>query len=269
MKLSAGYLLGEVVNSHVVAGLSLTETTYEPRLRLPAHTHEQAYFCFVLRGSYTENCWGGRSRLRCSSMLVFHPSHETHSDYFHTETRCFNILLDARWVERIHQHSKAADCSVDSQGGLLPRLAAQLYREYRRPDALSPLAIEGTVLEIIAETFRSSSNERTPPPWLKAAQEFLHENFSEQVTVAELARVVGVHPTHLAREFRKFYRCTIGEYVRERRTVFARNKLITSDAPLDDIGLASGFFDQSHFTRTFKRLTSMTPKEYRRAFRPR
>jgi AraC family transcriptional regulator len=44
---------------------------------------------------------------------------------------------------------------------------------------------------------------------------------------------------------------------------FAARKLVTSDEPLTGIALAAGFSDQSHFSRTFKRQTGMTPATFR------
>jgi len=109
-------------------------------------------------------------------------------------------------------------------------------------------------------------SDHKPPRWLAQALELLREQFSEHLTIAYLARSVGVHPVHLAREFRKFYRCTIGEYIRQLRIEYACRKLSISDASLAAIASGAGFSDQSHFSRTFKRLVDMTPAQYRAAF---
>ena len=62
-----------------------------------------------------------------------------------------------------------------------------------------------------------------------------------------------VHPVHLAQTFRKFYRCTIGDYVRSLRIEFACRQLAATKMPLSEIALLAGFADQSHFTRTFRK----------------
>jgi AraC family transcriptional regulator len=92
-------------------------------------------------------------------------------------------------------------------------------------------------------------------------------HFSESLTLAGVAASVGVHPVHLARVFRQHYRCTIGEYVRQVRIEFASRELSVSDAPLAEIAFTSGFSDQSHFSKTFKRLTGQTPAQFRKASR--
>jgi AraC-like DNA-binding protein len=81
-----------------------------------------------------------------------------------------------------------------------------------------------------------------------------------------VAESIGIHPVHLAREFRKHYHCTVGEYLRRLRIEHASRKLIESDSSLVDISEAAGFADQSHFGRTFKRLMGITPNGYRALF---
>ena len=144
----------------------------------------------------------------------------------------------------------------------------KLYREYRRMDQLSPLIIEGLALEIIAEvTRREFRLERRPPRWLLQARDLLQAEFSRNLTLNSLAKSVGIHPVHLATTFRQHYRQTVGEYVRQLRIEYACGELSASDAPLVDIALAAGFFDQGHFSKTFKRFTGISPARFRETMR--
>ena len=258
-------LYGTVLRSSAVARFTLTETAYPPRLKLPEHSHQTAYFCFILQGTFTE-VYGRHSRTRSASTLVYHPPEEVHSDQFHSRVRCFNVQINAHLHQQVVELSRPADF----QGGTLTHLATKLYREFRGMDEVSALVIEGLALEMVAAAARSVKTSRgVPPPWLGRAREMLHENFAEGLTVADIAAAVGIHPTHLAREFHRYYRRTVGEYVRQRRVEFACRQISASDDPLSEIAMAAGFFDQSHFTRTFKLLTGMTPAAYRKTFRTR
>ncbi len=246
------------------------ETVYAPTVELPTHSHESTYFCFVLEGSFTE-IYGRRSRSCRRSTLVFHPSGETHSDYFHTGARCFNIQINAEWLERVGQHPSLINTPADFYDGRLASLAAQLYREFREDDEFSRLSIEGLTLEMLAEASRCSvrKSEPCPPRWLRQAREILDERFEESLTLAALSESVGVHPVHLAREFRRFYHCTVGGYVRKRRIEAACQAISTTDAPLAEIALAAGFFDQSHFGKIFKQVMRLSPSAYRKSSRVR
>jgi AraC family transcriptional regulator len=111
--------------------------------------------------------------------------------------------------------------------------------------------------------------QRQPQDWLKRAEAIIRDRFSESVSLNEVAKTVAIHPVHLARTFRQHYRCSIGEYVRKLRVEFAREAIVTTDCALTDIGMAAGFYDQSHFARTFKHATGLTPSALRAMTRTR
>jgi len=264
---------GTILRSSEVAGLTLTETAYAPNLGLPYHLHQWSYFCFVLQGGFTET-YGKRSRDCSSSSLIFHPAGETHSDCFHAKSRCFNLKIDAQWLDKIRDRKAALTEPADFRNGILLRLTTRLYKEFCNPDELSSLVIEGLTLEILAETSRHALKDRAqqqprPPYWLAQARELLRDRFCENLSLASVAQAVGVHETHLSREFRRYYGCTVGEYVRHLRIEYTCRQLSASNASLAEIALAAGFFDQSHFARNFKSQTGMTPHEYRRLWQSR
>jgi len=265
LELPCGQFYGKISRIHAVGSLTLTETIYSLGHKLPCHSHEHAYFCFVLQGGFTEFCDKGSHTYQPAS-LIFHPPGQAHSDQFQTDARCFNIQFDAH----LNHETPTLKEPADFHGGVPTYLATKLYREFREMDEVSALAIEGLALEMIAESTRALRRlNGTTPPWLERAREILHSDFAEPLTLAHLATMVGVCPTHLAREFRRRYDCTIGAYVRQLRIEFARHQLSCSAIPLTEIAIAAGFFDQSHFARTFKLLTGMSPAAYRRAVRTR
>ncbi len=127
--------------------------------------------------------------------------------------------------------------------------------------------IEGLILEVLAETSRAGLLDATNhlPGWLKQARELVHDCFCGPLTLSSVAQTVGVHPSHLARTFRKHYRASIGAYVRHLRIERASREIADTNAPLSAISLRTGFFDQSHFSKVFKQHTGMTPAQFRSA----
>jgi len=98
MKHNCQVLYGNIVKSKIISGLKLTETAYNSGLQLSAHSHNFAYFCFVLRGNFSEN-YQKQIRSCKPFSLIFHPPQETHSDKFYTATRCFNLQLNDLFLE--------------------------------------------------------------------------------------------------------------------------------------------------------------------------
>jgi AraC family transcriptional regulator len=146
------------------------------------------------------------------------------------------------------------------------RVRESVHDEFRNQDGLSPLAMEGLTLELLAAAGRCQVTfaEQRSARWLRQARELVHDRFAENLSLQDIAVAVGVHPAHLARTFRQHYDCTVGDYVRILRMEQARHQLITTDTPICDIALAVGYSDQSHFTTAFKRHAGVTPTQFRK-----
>ena len=95
----------------------------------------------------------------------------------------------------------------------------------------------------------------------------MHEHFRESFGLSDVAAIVGRHPVHLARTFRRHHGCSLGEYLRRIRLERAARALRDTDRPLVEVSLDAGFYDQAHFCRCFKAWASVSPGRYRESFR--
>jgi AraC family transcriptional regulator len=261
---------GQRVRGLNAGGLLLSERAYPPRLELPPHAHERPYLCAVLQGGYTERCGG--KEWSCAPQTVFlRPQGEVHTDRFSDAGgRVFGIEFGAEWPARIGALGSVLSRPA-ALTGVCAALALRLYREFRTNDLASPLAVEGLVLELLAEACRFEAQYAGAgmPRWLARVRDILHERFRAPPALAEMAREVGVHPVHLARVFRRRFACTVGEYVRRLRIQFACRELALTGCSLVDIALAAGFCDQSQFCRAFRQQLGMTASQFRRQMRGR
>ena len=261
--------LGKRLKTIDASGFVLTETTHRANHELPRHNHELTNIAFVLNGSFSEVL--DRRIIECypQSVLV-KPSGEPHANrYGNDGMRCLLIEVQPKKLAALGSWSKALDEVQHVRGGTSSALGTRIYREFRLMDSASPLAIEGLVLEWIAELSRRSRlrSERKPTRWLERAREILHAHSSEPIRLNDIASAVDIHPVHLAREFRKAYGCTLGEYLRSLRINFCCDRLSSSNDSLVEIALTAGFSSQSHFSRVFKRQTGTTPNEFRSSYR--
>jgi AraC family transcriptional regulator len=262
-RLSGGQFYGELIRSHTFAGITLTETHYAAGTRLPRHCHAHAYFCLILRGTYREE-YCGQHRLCGPLMLAFHPPEEIHEEQFDgEEVRSFNIEITPSWLRGV-AGAVPLDQPFASDSGPLMGPAVRMLDEFQRPDASSPLIIEGLTLELLGLCTREVRGVPAAPRWLLRVRDLLTERCTDAFALADLAAEVGVHPGHLASAFLRHFGCTVGEYSRRQRVAMARGYLTGSNVPLAEVALLVGFADQSHFTRTFKRQIGLTPAAYRK-----
>lgn len=270
MKLKAGQFYGKTSQTLTAAGFRFTEKSYPSRSRLPVHSHELSHFCFVLSGNYQEKI---STRLfdREPAALVFYPPDISHAEEHFTNGRHFLIEIDLNELDRVREYGAHLNEPLRLGGNSSLWLAARMYKEFGEKDEFSAMALESISLELLVAASRQYTNtaERKPPRWLERVKEFLRENYSTPPGLNELALAAGVHPTHLARVFRQFECCTAGDYVRRVRIEKAKKEMISTNTPLVEIALNTGFADQTHFTRSFKRVTGLTPSEFRGIFKSR
>jgi AraC family transcriptional regulator len=260
-QLEAGRFFGLAERRRSAAGLRFVESRYADASRLPEHSHANAHFCFVLEGAYEERI-GGRCYEREPLALAYQPAGVTHAERHHGPGRHLLIELGDSVLRGLEDICTLPVGPIDLSHSEAVHLAQRLHLEFTSPDDLSPLAMEGLVLELFAETVRA---ERIAgrPRWLALVDEVLCARFRDPPGVDELARTAGVHPVHLARVFRSAHGCTIARHVRRLRTEYASRRLLESGDRLAQIAVDAGFADQSHFGRCFKQVTGETPARFR------
>ena len=101
---------------------------------------------------------------------------------------------------------------------------------------------------------------------LQRAIEFIDTHYVDEISSGQLAELVGVSVPHFNRLFRRILRLSPMEYVLSLRVQEAQRLLSTTRLPMSEISAAVGFYDQSHFTKRFRKVTGVTPLEYRRQF---
>ena len=104
------------------------------------------------------------------------------------------------------------------------------------------------------------------PAW-QARRVFTHveANLSGKIRIKELARLLGLSASHFCRAFKSMLGVSPREYVIRRRIEVAKGLMLTTSEPLSAIAAQCGMCDQSHFTRSFRRIVGETPHMWRRA----
>lgn len=262
--LRAGEHYGKVFCKTNIPSAILSESVYKKSLALPEHSHELAFFTLILQGNYSEH-YGGKTQVYQPLTVLWRHSNLSHRDKIEQSgSRFFFIEIKREYLNRLLEYEKVPE-HLFERGGHLAWLAARLRSEVMTNQTCSPLIAEGITLEMLGNLARknTAAAEKHAPSWLSRVVEKLNAEFAENLSAERLAAEANVHPVHLASVFRRFYRETIGEYVQRLRIAHASKLLLDREIPLAEIAYSAGFSDQSHFTRTFKRLVGTTPGAFR------
>ena len=111
---------------------------------------------------------------------------------------------------------------------------------------------------------RENYQSRLAPWQLKRVTAFIHANLAETLQLCDLAALSGLSPSHFGRAFKGSTGLPPHRWHLNQRIERARAMLADAEASLADVACATGFADQSHFTRVFSRTVGMSPGAWRR-----
>lgn len=117
----------------------------------------------------------------------------------------------------------------------------------------------------IAGVHRFVEGAKEIPLWQQrfaSVVSYIHDHYSEPLTLQKLASLAGFSQSQLERRFQKFLGTTPIDYVLKVRVEAARTLLETTNRTIADIAVSTGFYDNSHLTRHFKRLRGCSPMAY-------
>jgi transcriptional regulator GlxA family with amidase domain len=103
---------------------------------------------------------------------------------------------------------------------------------------------------------------------VRGCEQWLKENYKQTNAVAQVVEQAIIPERTLKRRFKAATGTTLIEYIQNLRIENAKTLLEEGQMPVDDISAAVSYDDVSFFRRLFKRLTGLTPSQYRRMFKP-
>lgn len=126
--------------------------------------------------------------------------------------------------------------------------------------------VEQMLLDVYHK-FIQENNSKKAPAWAKELKEMIQDQLDTNLSLSlqQASDELEINPAYLSREFSKYFEnLSFGEYIRKLRIEKALHLMETTDYPLTDIAYLTGFSDQSHFTRIFKKQVGQTPTIYRK-----
>ena len=239
----------------------------------PWHVHDYYAIGVIETGRQTFSCRGDKHRTPAGGIFVIHP------DEPHTGEPAVAGGFTYRTFYPSAGLMQHAATELTGRDGVMPffpapmilddalsRQLVALHRTLIGP--ASTLECETRLLETLTTLIGRHADQQGAPQRLgrerdavRRAREYIDAHYDRDLSLAALARLVDLSPFYLARVFRAEVGMPPHAYLESVRIRTAQ-ELLTGGTPLADVAYGTGFADQSHFTRRFRRCIGVTPGAY-------
>lgn len=242
--------------------------------------HDRYCIAVVRRGFFCYDGSGGSATLAPGALLLGNPgdayecSHEHGTGDECTSFECTPAFIDevvagaglTGWRGRFPVASLPCPLRLDAlQAALLDALRADSRMGVEEAAcALVLAALRAAVEEDPAQTPRDPVTARDRS-YALAGLALIHERLTEDLSLRDVAAVVGLSPFHFLRVFRRVHGVTPHQALLHARLRHAVGLLRETSQPVTDVAYGVGFGDLSNFVRTFRRQVGWSPQKFRRA----
>lgn len=246
----------------------------ECELYLPQHA-----VCILLSECHTERRVDGEriyTNLVEPGEVIIYPASSHQWVRWQEEAEFLLLFLDASLVVQMRENAGSYDpleimeSKKEFRDPLLQQIGLALKAELDEGMvSLSALYAESLATALSAHllrryavqkyTFRDTTG-RPSNAMLQRVIEYIHENLDQQLTLTELSFVANMSAYHFARTFKQATGMAPHQYVLHTRLERAKSLLLQGKFSVAEVAVRVGFFDQSHFTRYFKRIVGVTPQ---------
>ncbi len=205
--------------------------------------------------------------------------------------------LDKTWIHFRTMNANAAsmlqlvpppECISGKTAGEIRTIAETMLCETTSQNRMAMLSLNMLLMQILLIAYRAPKRDiRKPSEVLPKAETletgihekqyqlerirsvmvFIHQNFTAEISLDELASRAFLHPAYFNREFKRLVGIPPMKYVERQRLNKSRELLALSDVSINQVAESVGYNDPFYFSRAFKRTTGISPSAYREQIR--
>ncbi len=262
-----------------ITGMNAAETTGQGY-----HRNETLIFIFYKRGKGTLDIEGTSYAINEGDVIMFNPSefflHNVDNNTFH-ERIIFYVCRNAldsfplgcfpafsMFYKREEGKGNIIPADIVKKHGIDNMFNEIL--EIKKGDSLTkePLVmckiIETMckIVELLENTTIMNAEKATVSTLAEKVLRYVEKNYTEDITVQEIADRFGVHRTHLSAKFHKYIGTSLRKYIILRR-IYKFNSLLNDDSSIEETAYSVGFHNYSNFFRLYKKYMGITPTEFK------
>ncbi len=254
-----------------------------PDYRFPSHWHDDIELIAVLKGEMNYNVNGEIIKLYEGEGIAIN-SRQMHFGFsdsrleceficllLHPMLLCVNAAYEEKFVFPIISDDRLAYIKLSQD---IPKFKdiynAIVYIEEIQKEKTAPLKIQSAFGYIWSLIFDNVSLSQSKKPidsnlnTVKNMVKFINTNYSEKISLKDVAASGGVGESKCCRLFRRYLNTTPNDFIRQCRLNQSTKLLLNTDLSVTEISGIVGFNGSSYFAETFKKAYKVTPHEYRK-----
>ncbi len=242
---------------------------------MPLHIHDAHELYYLYEGNVQYNIDGNVYDVS-AGCIVFIPESVVH------KTTAISLKHD-RFVINFKNNSELKDlfekvkalfkcnciCVPMEERRGLEKIFTEIQKESEIHDEYSQECLKNAIHKLFVFLIRNLSNvqneeTKSVPSFVNFIAEHIKSNYHDEVSLPELAKLVGMNEAYLSRKFKEYTGTGINEYINIVRIGEAVKLLLNTDYSIVRVSNEVGYNDSSYFAMMFKRLIGNTPKKYRK-----
>ncbi|WP_142785626.1 helix-turn-helix transcriptional regulator [Changchengzhania lutea] len=224
--------------------------------KIPKHNHANPYYSVNLGAAYIENNNFSKSIIDPGTIILRPKEYEHENTFINNVGFCFNIEVITISNNNVLQLFNNKNINFAYFEFL--QILIKTFNNY------SDNELDCLITETLADRYNTQLLTKIPN-WYNQVISKVKEEYCDSLTLSEIASSVALHPNYLARKFKKISGITLGDYIRMVRLKNA-SLMLHSNKRLTDIALEAGFYDQSHFSNSFRSAFKISPKSLKDLF---
>lgn len=259
MKLKHNTFLGITHETFNVDFCSISIVNYTKPVSEAWHSHENIHLSLILQGGNLESRKKQDVQVSTGNIIAYNQG-EVHRNRFTAfPSKNLNLELDGAFFTKNELAFDDLNLTEPRNTGTYLELM-KIYNELQINDLYSLDTIQLSLKSLFSTNALSSHQ----PLWITQLREIIEDRWNEFIPLNELALILNVHPVTISKYFKKYYKGSLGDYMRKVKVRKALHFLFHTNMSITEIAFACGFSDHSHMDRIFKLYVGYNPKSIRK-----
>lgn len=260
MKIKSNTYFGSTAKSVKTESFNISITHHPAQSEIAAHAHAKPYLCLLATGIYQEK--SNTSEIITTGDMLYRTANYEHANRFsNLDSVCLNIEIDNETDFMTQNDFKLPTSKSKHQSALESYKVMYAVKQNLPTDILNIYCYESILGHVKGLESAGDLN------WIKQVKEYINDSPLAPISLKELSHQFGLHPNYIVRKFKDVTGTKLSDYLTKIRLEHSISAIVLTDDKLTAIAVNSGFYDQSHFNRNFKKYLDTTPTHFRKVIK--